>query len=139
MTDNPETPRGIRNNNPGNIRFNPDVIWIGQNGHDDDGFATFRSPEDGLRAVAVLLRHYHVYHHCDTLVDYVARWAPPAENDTRAYIHYMGRYLTVGPNTVLDLDVELPGMVNGIVEYENGECPYDQDTILRAIARSRNQ
>jgi len=139
MTDNTETPRGIRNNNPGNIRYNSAIQWVGQVGHDADGFVKFHIPEDGIRAIAVLLRHYHVYHHCDTLADYIARWAPPSENDTSAYIRYMSEHLLVHPDVALNLSPELPGMIKGIVIYENGELPYDMDTIMRAIARARIQ
>lgn len=139
MTDTPKTPRGIRNNNPGNIRSNQHIHWVGQCGEDKGGFALFRGAEDGLRAIAVLLRHYHIYHHCETLVDYITRWAPPDENDTQAYIHFMSDYLLVEPHVDLELNLELPGMVKGIVDYENGEYPYDDDTLIRAIARARIQ
>lgn len=46
------TVRGIRNNNAGNIRANK-IIWDGQTGIDDAGFAIFKSPEWGVRALGL--------------------------------------------------------------------------------------
>lgn len=49
-----ETVRGIRNNNAGNVRAD-EIIWDGQTGIDDEGFAIFKSPEGGIRALGKLL------------------------------------------------------------------------------------
>ena len=46
------TVRGIRNNNAGNIRAKS-IIWDGQTGIDDKGFAIFKSPEWGIRAMGL--------------------------------------------------------------------------------------
>ena len=48
--------RGIRNNNPGNIRVSKDQ-WEGMTG-DDGAFVIFDSPESGVRALAKNLQSY---------------------------------------------------------------------------------
>ena len=62
MTVQTMLPRGIRNNNPLNIRLNPDNRWQGKvpPKHNSDGaFEQFHDPIMGLRAAAVLLiAHY---------------------------------------------------------------------------------
>lgn len=53
------TPRGIRNNNPGNIDFNSRNNWQGQLGVETGGrFAIFDTPENGIRALGKLLINY---------------------------------------------------------------------------------
>ena len=81
-------PRGIRNNNPLNIRLNPDNRWQGRvpPKHNSDGaFEQFQDPIMGLRAAAVLLIAHYDRRHLDTIRKLVEVWAPPNENDTEAY------------------------------------------------------
>jgi len=50
------TPRGIRNQNPGNIDYNSRNDWQGQIGKEPGGrFAIFDTPENGIRALGKLL------------------------------------------------------------------------------------
>lgn len=91
------TPRGIRNNNPGNIDFNPRNPWQGQLGMEEGvarpRFARFDQPENGIRALAKLLINYRGKDGMpglgakgiDTVLEAISRWAPTSENDTRAY------------------------------------------------------
>src|SRR4051812_46965540 len=51
-------PRGIRNNNPGNIRFLPAAsAWRGQIGS-DGSFGIYDTPANGVRAIAKQLQKY---------------------------------------------------------------------------------
>jgi hypothetical protein len=87
MTVHTILPRGIRNNNPLNIRLSPDNRWQGrvQPKHNGDGaFEQFHDPIMGLRAAAVLLITHHDRRHLDTIRKLVQVWAPPNENDTRS-------------------------------------------------------
>ena len=82
-------PRGIRNNNPLNIRFNVRNDWKGQLGSDRErgGMCVFSSPVWGFRAAFLLLQNYQVKHGCRTIRDIITKWAPPEDhNDTEAYI-----------------------------------------------------
>jgi hypothetical protein len=66
MTVQTILPRGIRNNNPLNIRLNPDNRWQGRvpPKHNSDGaFEQFEDPIMGLRAAAVLLITHYRRHH----------------------------------------------------------------------------
>lgn len=49
------TARGVRNNNPGNIDFNPRSDWVGQLGLEvraaKPRFARFDTPENGIRVL----------------------------------------------------------------------------------------
>ena len=80
-------PRGIRNNNPLNIRKSADK-WQGKAG-DDGAFVIFDTPENGIRAAGRLLKTYRDKHGLNTIRGIVNRWAPPNENNTEAYIAFV--------------------------------------------------
>ena len=82
-----ELPRGLRNRNPGNIRRSA-VRYKGETESDDAAFKTFASTAWGYRAMFVLLHTYRVRHRIATLRGMIARWAPPSENDTDAYLTF---------------------------------------------------
>ena len=117
-------PRGIRNNNAGNIRYSVHNKWSGQSGCDDLGFCEFSTPEFGLRALWVLLLNYHRFSGCQTIVEYVSKWAPNNENDTIAYISEVSRSMNVNSENQLDIPQDLPALMKAIIIQENGECPY---------------
>lgn len=79
--------RGIRNNNPGNIRWGDH--WRGlvsESQRTDKAFCQFVNAEYGIRAMMIILNHYHTQHGLNTLDGIIRRWAPPEENNTQAYI-----------------------------------------------------
>jgi hypothetical protein len=116
------TTRGIRNNNPGNIRHSPNFTWLGEINQDDDGFVIFDTMENGVRALARNLYSYQSKHGLNTTREIISRWAPPTENDTAAYIKSVAGTLGVDANADLDLtDVStLSSLVAAITEHENG-------------------
>lgn len=78
-------PRGIRNNNPLNIRLGDK--WQGLcKEQTDKAFCQFVSMEYGLRAAFIILFNY-LKKRVDTPDKIIKRWAPPSENDTEAYIN----------------------------------------------------
>lgn len=78
-------PRGIRNNNPLNIRKGDK--WQGlRDFPTDKEFCEFASMAMGFRAAWKTLDTYWTKHGCRTLAQVIHRWAPPAENSTWAYI-----------------------------------------------------
>ncbi|WP_340615218.1 structural protein, partial [Xenorhabdus thailandensis] len=86
-------PRGIGNNNPGNIRHGDK--WRGlRDIQTDKSFCQFVSPEYGIRAMLKILRNYVKLYGDNTIRQFITRWAPPSENDTESYITYVSR--TVG-------------------------------------------
>ena len=82
--------RGIRNNNPLNIRRSNDS-WIGARPEQTDKeFVQFQTMAYGYRAAWKILQSYY-QHFCTlskhfTVRSIISRWAPPTENDTEAYI-----------------------------------------------------
>jgi len=128
------TPRGVRLNNPGNIRLGR-TLWQGEaTAQSDPDFITFSDPVWGLRAIAVILRHYQRMG-LVTVRQMVGRWAPPSENDTDAYVKAVARGTGSLPDEPLDLAVpgHLVNIIQAIVLHENGEQPYDLDIIERAV------
>ena len=56
-------PRGIRNNNPGNIRHGANWQGLNPNGRNiDSAFCVFESPVFGIRALAKVLINYKKIH-----------------------------------------------------------------------------
>jgi len=77
-------PRGLRNNNPLNIRRNSGCFQ-GEIKGKDKAFKTFSSMPYGYRAAFVTLATYHSIG-CNTVEKIISRWAPPYENNTNRYI-----------------------------------------------------
>jgi len=126
--------RGIRNNNPGNLEASWAFTWQGQNGT-DGRFATFASPEHGIRALGVNLAYQR--RGLDTISKIISRWAPPQDNNnTTAYIQNVSQALGVTPTTRLDVaspDV-LTALSKAIIHQENGNVPFSDETIASGIA-----
>lgn len=79
------SPRGIRNNNPLNIRVGNK--WVGEvKDHTDPTFEQFTCMPYGLRAAFIILRKYILVYKLNTISKIVSRWAPTSENNTLAYI-----------------------------------------------------
>jgi hypothetical protein len=83
-------PRGLRNNNPLNIRHSADR-FRGEIASTDKSFKTFSSLAYGYRAAFVILGTY-LSQGCNTIEKIISRWAPPAENDTESYISQVEKY-----------------------------------------------
>ena len=80
-------PRGIRNNNPLNIRISS-TPWQGKIAENTDGaFEQFISLEYGLRAGLVNIRTYIRRDRLDAISVIIPKWAPALDgNDVRAYV-----------------------------------------------------
>lgn len=128
--------RGWRNRNPGNIEHAPTNKWQGLSDPPTDGrFCRFVGHEYGLRALAVLLITYQDRHGLRTPRDIIARWAPPAENDTAAYLAAVARRMGVGPDDPLDLHRHdhLRPLVEAIVAHECAGLTYPAAVLERAL------
>ena len=82
--------RGIRNNNPLNIRHSADRWQGARIEQTDPSFMQFESMAMGYRAAWKILesywKHFHRTGQPYTVTTIIRRWAPPKENDTQAYI-----------------------------------------------------
>jgi len=133
-------PRGVRNNNPGNIDYLPGNKWVGQlgieTGVSKPRFAKFDTPENGIRAIAKLLMGYHK-RGFNTVGKMINRWAPPTENDTGSYAKSVAFKMGVGVNDVLTISgYMLLVMVTAIIQHENGYAPYSSDVIREGVQRA---
>jgi len=126
------TQRGLRNNNPGNIRDNPMNNWLGRIGADDKGFVIFDKPENGIRAIARTLDSY-ARRGIKSLSAIISTWAPAVENNTSSYIAHVAKKLGKTPGDEVTRD-EYPALIEAIILHENGRQPYDRATINRGIA-----
>jgi|SRR5580692_4234077 hypothetical protein len=133
-------PRGIRQNNPGNIRLNPNIHWQGEVPTTDPDFCAFDTDVDGIRALAKILYNYQTEHGLNTVQEMIDRWAPPVENDTGAYVNAVAEAMQVQPTDTIDVtDADtLDAMVTAIITHENGEQPYPDATIQQAITEVLN-
>lgn len=128
-----DQPRGIRNNNPGNIRKTTDD-WRGllpAAQQTDQAFFRFESPAWGIRALASIMHTYQVKHGLKTVRAIISRWAPPEENDTEAYIATVAKAMGMDPEKPVDLmqGDTMRGLVLAIIKHENGQQPYAMSVI----------
>lgn len=94
--------RGIRNNNPLNIRQSTDR-WEGARvKQTDKSFVQFKSMAYGYRAAWKTLESYWKYFHDlpqpFNVRNIISRWAPPTENDTENYIRTVLKLTGLGGN-----------------------------------------
>lgn len=127
-------PRGIRNNNPGNV-MRGESRWQGEVDGNDPRYASFNTPEAGIRAMAKNLIAYQDKHNLNTVRDIVARWAPATENNTAAYISTVAKAVGVAPDQALDLHdpKTLTALTKAIISHENGQQPYTDAQIATGI------
>ncbi len=125
--------RGERNNNPGNIRYNPSINWQGQISN-DGSFVIFDSPQSGIRALAKLLFNYSM-RGLDTITEIISTYAPASENDTNAYIAAVSVSTGYAPDYPLNLSDQgtLQNLVSAIIQHENGRVSYDASTIASGV------
>lgn len=127
--------RGIRNNNPGNIRWGDH--WRGlvpQLQQTDKAFCQFVSPEYGIRAMMMILKRYQKQHGLNTIAGIIHRWAPPEENDTQAYINSVVTVTGIPAHEQIDVtdSATMLKLVQSIIAHENGYQPYDASVLQRA-------
>ncbi|MFI2870524.1 hypothetical protein ACH69B_21810 [Klebsiella aerogenes] len=128
-------PRGVRNNNPGNLEASSSNPWVGQTGS-DGRFAKFETPEHGIRALGRNLLSYQ-RQGIDTVSDIINRWAPPSDNnDTAAYIKSVCAQLGVKADQPLDASNPdtLQALCAAIIKHENGSQPYSNEQLSTGVS-----
>lgn len=115
-------PRGLRNNNPGNIRRSNDR-WMGLRAKQTDPkFFQFTAPMWGYRALIKTLQTYRKKYKLQTLAEMIGRWAPTNENNTSAYIRSVCREMQVPDSYVPDIEDKgtMCALAAAISRHENG-------------------
>lgn len=126
--------RGVRNNNPTNLKY------VGQAGaHKEDGgdFAVFDDAQSGLNAAASQL-HRYFNAGADTLDKLITTWAPAKDkNNVPAYIADVAKQMKVGANWHLNVDdpAVLERILRGIITHENGGNPYKASMLYQAATK----
>ena len=120
-------PRGIRNNNPGNIRQGT-AKWQGmRDAAFDPAFVEFTDPVYGIRAMMKIFLTYYRKYGLDTVQSIVNRWAPPHENATDHYAAHVAQLLKVKRYDVLDVPALLVPLAKAVTLHENGAPPRGTD------------
>ena len=158
---NKSMPRGIRNGNPGNIRWTARTAkdpWIGLDtpAYDTDpikdamgnvvgrkpAFCRFKAPVYGIRALARTLITYQERRLAedgsaiDTVQEIITRWAPAGDNnDPVGYAEAVRRQCKIDKGAHVDLqDFDtLKGIVKAIIQHENGQQPYNDAQITKGL------
>jgi len=121
-------PRGIRNNNPGNIRRSADK-WQGLAAEQPDKeFFVFQDMPYGIRAMARLLINYQDKKGLNSIAEIISTYAPAKENNTRAYVSHVAAYVadkldgkidSITKINTHDYDT-LRALIEGMIQVENG-------------------
>lgn len=112
-------PRGLRNNNPGNLRVIARSPWLGQVGGDAQGYGVYESMERGARAAAKQLLKYE-RSGLNTVRKIIATWAPASENDTASYVAQVAKALKVPADQPISVNTHLEALAWAIFKHENG-------------------
>ena len=123
-------PRGLRNNNPGNIRRSSDVFQ-GEIASTDKAFKQFKTMAWGYRAIFCILRTYYRNYHLKTIRQLIGRWAPSSENDTESYVSQVSDYSGIpadDPITITDRE-QMIRIVAAMSRVENGREAVMSDVI----------
>ena len=130
--------RGLRNNNPGNIR-RTNTQWEGMSPtQNDPSYITFTTMIYGVRAMVRVLDNYRK-RGLDTVRDIIGTWAPPNENNTEKYIQDVARKLGVGPDDGIDTadrDTMIE-LVHAITIHENSYDPNSDELVSAGIDAAR--
>ena len=122
--------------NPLNIRYNPMNQWQGQTGG-YNGFAVFSTTTKGFRAAILILLRY-IFLGYNTPRKIIARWAPPSENDTEAYVRTVCKRTKLAEDTVIGNAQVLQDLVLAMAFVESGK-PYLPDKYILAWSALRKE
>lgn len=134
-----DLPRGLRNNNPGNL-IKTSIPWVGKITPGTDArFEQFKSLEDGTRAMLMDIINDITKDGKDTIKKLITEYAPPHENNTAAYINQVSKATGLKPDEKIVLsDTFLRNIAQVINQVENGVKYKDYlttGTINTAISR----
>jgi len=113
--------RGIRNNNPGNLRA------VGNQRRDIEGFRVFSSMEEGVKANAEQVKRY-LGRGVNTMDSIVKTWAPAkAGNDVEAYLKDLEKDTGMKRTDIVQ-ESDLATLLGAMFKHESGKgAPTAQD------------
>lgn len=122
MKSGKRPPRGIRNNNPLNIRVGNS--WQGEVEKPTDmQFEQFKEMRWGCRAAFKLLKRYIERYGCNTVEKIIRRWAPASENDTERYINVVCNRSGIKRNELINYQdlAKMCILMQAMAFVENGQ------------------
>ena len=121
-------PRGIRNNNPLNIRVGNN--WRGEKTiKHDNAFEEFTSMEYGVRAGFIILHKYLTGYNgltrkFNTIDLIIRRWAPATENNTESYINQVCKFSGIPRHQQISFSQRslMVAIVDAMIRVECGQA-----------------
>ena len=123
-------PRGLKNNNPGNI-VKDRQVWLGEVVPSTDvRFKQFKTRAHDYRAIFVNLSSYIRKGH-NTIQKIITRWAPAFENNTSSYIAHVAAMSGIGKDTPISVgdNVALIELAKAISKIENGVPAVEREVL----------
>jgi hypothetical protein len=120
--------RGLRNNNPGNIKASDSFKWQGEVGRDGP-FVKFDTPVNGIRAMLIIALGYPSRHGVRNLNEFGNIWAPPSDNEGASdYGANLAKRLRVDAETTPFMyGYDAIALGKAICRNENTVQPYSDD------------
>ena len=122
MKSKTKLPRGIRNNNPLNIRVGNN--WFGEVAKPTDTtFEQFTDMRFGVRAAFIILKRYINRYKLNTIEKIVERWAPSNENNTQRYIDMVSQLAAIKPTEAIRYEHKerMVRLVDAMIRVECGQ------------------
>jgi hypothetical protein len=115
--------RGIRNNNPGNIRKGSKKIWNGEVWPStDSSFSQFITMAYGVRALLIDLVNKHKQG-LNTVQKIIFKYAPPTENYSQVYANFVATRMGLGVNDTFKMtEANLIKFAKAVASFENGSA-----------------
>lgn len=112
--------RGLKNNNPGNIRKNSEIFLYEIEPSGDPSFKQFKTMEAGIRAIFVILNTYKNKYGINTIGGIITRWAPCSDgNNTDLYISHVEQWTGINRQKAL-AENDYKKVVKAIIKQETG-------------------
>ena len=134
-------PRGVRNNNPGNLRLTS-IAWKGKVPNAQNSDRSFEQFIDyagipghiwGIRAMFKDIYGDVVKDGQNTVRKLIYTYAPPHENATQSYVDAVSRALGKSADAVI-VASDFPKLIAAIIAHENAGYRYPEADIQKAIS-----
>lgn len=116
-------PRGLRNNNIGNIKMNSANNWLGKipaENNTDGTFEQFSAKKYGTRALLKLLKKYFLDYDLKTINQILSKWAPGSQQPGSYYVDFVSNGMQIYKDDLLQLQ-DLKKLAVLIAYFENGQ------------------
>lgn len=133
---NMSLPRGVRNNNPLNIRKNQ-YLWAGEVPREqatDKDFKQFFDVKHGWKGAYNLLRASYIAKGQNTIETIVNKWAPPNENNTIVYIQRVEATTGINRKSIINKDdkPKIAKILAAMATVETGKI-YKESEVLKYV------